>query len=468
MSLPGNKFSYAALLLAANLAAPTAADDVARTVAPPNVLFIVSDDLSTDLGCYGNSVVRTPHIDRLAQRGVRFTRAYCQSTVCNSSRASIFSGLYPLATGVLDNETPWPAHLPNSDLMPAYFQKLGFFTATFGKVLDHKRVPEQPYWDLEVREWGKYPEDDQILKQDRLFHNSTGSMFWAQLKGPDATTPDGQMAVAAVQMLENRARGDQPFFAAVGFRRPHTPYAAPSKYFELYSPDQVAAPKVPRGYRQTLPPGVVDLKPFVGTTVQTKQAIVAYYACISYIDRQVGVLLDALDRLELWDNTVVVFFSDHGYHAGHQGLWHKGWLFEQTTRTPMIVAAPNVEAGVCERVVQLIDLYPTLVDLCSLTAPSALPGTSLVPLLNDPQAPRNQPALSSVGVLDADHRRMFVGHSVRTANYRYTQWDGGRQGDELYSFADDPAGINNRSNDPALTGQRSELKEILHQLTGSH
>jgi len=438
-----------------------------RQTRMPNVLLIVSDDLNTDLGCYGHPAVKTPNIDRLAARGMRFDHAYCQGPACNSSRASIFSGLRPLTTDVLDNESPWPSQLRNSAYMPAYFQQLGYFTATFGKILDHKRVPDQPYWDLEVREWGKYPEDDQILERGQFFPGSTGSMFWAKLKGPDEVTPDGEVARKAAKMLEDRAGKDGPFLAAVGFRRPHTPYAVPSKYFDLYPPEHLSLPEVPQGYAETIPPGAKEWKPFQGGRDDALRALAAYYACISYVDSQVGVLLETLDKLKLWDNTIIIFISDHGYHTGHNGRWHKGWLFEQTTLTPMIIAAPGRSPGSCQRVVELVDLYPTLAELCGQRPPAALEGASLVPLLKDPDSPWEKNALTTVGCLDADKRRAYVGHSVRTADYRYTEWDGGKQGIEFYALEDDPRGLRNLAHDSTYADTVSELQALLHSMCHS-
>ncbi len=440
------------------------AQDAGRIKSRPNVLIIVADDLNADLGCYGNQVVKTPHIDRLAARGVRFEHAYCQGTVCNSSRASIFSGLHPLTTNVLDNETSWPDRLVNCEYMPAYFQQSGYFTASLGKVLDHKRVPEQPYWDHEVKEWGKSPDEDQIYRQGRLYSDSPGSMFWAELKGTDETTPDGEIALKAVQLLHDRRNSDQAYFIAVGFRRPHTPYAVPRKYFDLYEPERIQIPEVPQGYSETLPPGVKDWKPFAGGPDETKHAIAAYYACISFVDEQVGRVLNVVDELDLWQDTVVMFISDHGYHTGHNGLWHKGWLFEQTTRTPMIVAAPHRPAGVCRRIVEFVDIYPTLAELCGLEPQAALAGESFVPLLEDPQAEWNRNALSSTAVLDEENRRLFLGKSVRNTAYRYTEWDGGNEGKELYSFADDSAGLRNRADDPSLATIRQKMREQLHAM----
>jgi len=438
-----------------------------RSKGSPNILLIVADDLNTDLGCYGHPVVKTPNIDRLATRAMRFDHAYCQGPACNASRASIFSGLRPLTTDVLDNETPWPSKLKNLEYMPAYFQQLGYYTATFGKNLDHKRVPNQPYWDLEVREWGKSPEDDQVVERGQLFPGSTGSMFWAKLKGPDAVTPDGEMARQAVEMLEDRAGSDTSFFAAVGFRRPHTPYAVPSEYFDLYSQEQLSLPHVPEGYENTIPPGARDLKPFRGGREEALRALAAYYACISYVDSQVGVLLDTVDRLKLWEDTVIIFISDHGYHTGHNGRWHKNWLFEQTTLTPMIIAAPGYSTGGCERVVELIDIYPTLAELCGQTPPAALEGTSLVPLLEDPNNSWEKHALTTVGCVDENDRRAYVGHSVRTADHRFTEWDGGKQGIELYDLRTDPQGLINLARDASYAGKVAELRSLLQTMCSS-
>ena len=438
-----------------------------KPTSSPNILLIVADDLNTDLGCYGHPEVKTPNIDRLAARGMRFDRAYCQGPACNASRASIFSGLRPLTTDVLDNESPWPPKLPRSTYMPAYLQQLGYFTATFGKILDHKRVPNQPYWDLEVREWGKYPEDDQILERGQFSSRSTGSMFWAKLKGPDAVTPDGEVARKAAKMFEDRADEDDSFFAAVGFRRPHTPYAVPSKYFDLYTPEHLSLPEVSKGYGETIPPGARELKPFQGSRDDALRALAAYYACISFVDSQVGVLLKTIDEQRLWDNTIIIFISDHGYHTGHNGRWHKGWLFEQTTLTPMIIAAPGCPPGYCERVVELIDLYPTLAELCGKRPLAALEGASLVPLLKDPGRQWDKNAMSTVGCLDADERRAYVGHSLRTADYRYTEWDEGKQGIEFYVFENDPMGIRNLAHDSTYSDSISELQTLLHSMCHS-
>lgn len=438
--------------------------DRGGSACPPNILLIVADDLNTALGCYGHRLVETPHIDRLASRGMLFERAYCQATVCNPSRASIFSGLRPHTTGVLDNETSWPVELPNLAYLPAYFQGRGYSTATFGKILDHKRVPKQPYWDVEVREWGKYPRAERIIEQAPLQPGGRGSRFWAKLEGPDAATPDGEMARRAVRFLKQHADGDAPLLTAVGFRRPHTPYAVPEKYFDLYPPHRLSLPVVSDADVARIPPGAEDVKPFRGDRDAALRALGAYYACVSYVDAQVGVLLAALDELEMWNDTVVVFLSDHGYHTGHLGRWHKGWLFEQTARVPLVVVAPGRRRGRCSRIVELLDLFPTLVELSGGHPPPALEGRSFACLLDDPSHRWDKPALTTIGCLDADDRRTYVGHSLRTEAWRYTEWDGGNRGVELYRFADDPEGERNVAGQPRYAERIVELRERLRAM----
>jgi uncharacterized sulfatase len=450
--------------LAAILLAAVGNDSLAHnaTSTRPNVLLIVIDDLNTDLGCYGHPSVQTPHIDRLASRGIVFQHAYCQGPVCNSSRASIFSGLRPHTTGVLDNETPWPVTLPAPGYLPQHFRARGYFTATFGKILDHKRVPDQPFWDVEVPEWDKHPSDSQILRRGDFFRDSGGSMYWAQLKGPDAATPDGSIARQAAELMRERAATEEPFLIAVGFRRPHTPYAAPAKYFERYRPEEMAVPEVPLGYRDTLPPGAKqEFSAFRGDDEEARAALHAYHACISFVDAQAGVLFDALDHLRLWDNTVVVLLSDHGYHTGHQGKWHKGWLFEQTTRSPLIIAAPHRAAGRCPRIVELLDIYPTLCALGGEVPPDALAGESLAGLLDNPVGPWDRAAVTSVRCLDQENRPVYLGHSLRTSDFRYTQWDEGRQGTELYDMRRDPPGNQNLSADSRMAGTQARLQAQL-------
>ena len=425
----------------------------------PNVLFIISDDLNTSLGCYGHPLVKTPHIDRLATRGVRFDLAYCQAPVCNPTRASCFSGLLPETIGVLDNKTSWPDRLENSQYMPRYFREQGYFTGTIGKVLDHGRVPKQPFWDLEIPEWGKHPESSQIVEQGGV--PSEISTYWAPLNVEDEATGDGDVARRATVALEQLSGKQQPFFLAVGFRRPHAPYAAPSRYFDQYPLESIALPQEPPGHLKSILPAAKN--GLIYNSARAIQTLRAYYACISFMDAQVGILLEMMDQLGLWENTIVVFVSDHGYHTGHHGMWHKQTLFEQGARVPLIVAAPGKRGNVaCRRLVEILDLYPTLTDYCGLETPEALEGTSLVPLLEDPQRPWKPAAVTIEGrIVKATGKRTVTGHSVRTERYRYTEWDGGQQGIELYDHATDPQEFVNLAQQSTHTETVSRLKTLL-------
>ncbi len=298
-----------------------------------NVLFIVADDMNNRLDCYGADV-KSPSLDELARHGTRFDRAYCQVSVCNPSRVSFLSGLRPDKTGVYTLVEPTRSHLGDWVMLPEYFRKNGYFTAGVGKVFHTGLGFEDPRsWDVEIPEFGKRPPVDQIVKWGNPDGPGDHTTDWAWLKTPDEQTPDGIVARKAVELMKQAQRDHTPFFIAAGFRRPHAPYAAPQQYFELYPLDRIKlADAPPAGYATKLLPAAVNYPPPAKplTNLEQRELIAAYYACNSFVDAQVGVLLKALDDLKLWDNTVVVFFSDHGYHLGeHGGLWHKMSLFEE-------------------------------------------------------------------------------------------------------------------------------------------
>jgi arylsulfatase A-like enzyme len=296
----------------------------------------------------------------------------------------------------------------------------------------------------------------------RYHHSSSaaqrGHAFSRLRKGP-TNTPDGKVATEAIRLLE--AHQKEPFFLAVGFYKPHTPYVAPKKYFDMYPLDKISLP--PADAQQTK--GVPELAlastkpwPYFGATAdQARECKRAYYATISFVDAQIGRVLDALDRLKLADNTVIVFWSDHGYHLGEHGLWMKQSCFEESARVPMIIAAPGCAAGkVCSRTVELVDVYPTLADLAGLKPPENLAGANLRPLLASPAAEWSRPAFTQV------QRGDFAGHSVRTERWRYTEWDGGAKGVELYDHDADPQELHNVADDPKHD-VLAELKSVAKQ-----
>ena len=439
-----------------------------------NVLFIVTDDMNNDLGCYGHPVVKTPALDRLAERGMRFDRAYCQVPLCNPSRVSFLSGRRPETTRVFTLRTPTRAFLPDTVMLPEHFRKQGYFTAQVGKIFHTGDGHEDPRsWDVEIREFGKFPPPDAIHKREEVESQRRKSMYWAILKSTDADTPDGFVARKAIALMEETSRAGKSFFLGVGFRRPHSPYAAPKKYFDLYPPASVPLAEPPPPNFQLLesarnfPPRLTPLSEH-----ESRGLVAAYYACNSFVDAQVKVLLEALDRLNLWRNTVVVFVSDHGYHLGdHGGLWHKNSLFDVSARVPLLVYAPGMlGAGKTSgRIVELVDLYPTLTELCGLPASEGLEGLSFAPLLDAPERPWKEGAYSVASRAEdpADNGRShkFLGRSVRTERWRYTEWDAGRKGVELYDHETDSAEVANLARHPEHMETVRRLRKLLRSGT---
>lgn len=407
-----------------------------------NVLFIAVDDLNTCIGCYGHPFVKTPNIDRLAARGVRFDRAYCQYPLCNPSRISLLSGRRPDTTKIYLDGVPAREFLSGVDLLPEYFRRFGYFTAHVGKIGGAVR------WDVTIKGGRQEKEGGGILKIE-----------WRATASKDEDEPDGKTALQIVRLLEqNKSR---PFFIAAGFGKPHLPFVAPQKYFDLYPPDRIELPKEPADVRKNVPPIAFNRHKETLPEDTARKATAAYFACISFMDAQLGHVLDAMDRLQLWDNTVVVFWSDHGFNLGqHGGLWRKASLFEEVARVPLIVAAPGKQKGaVSPRLVELVDLYPTLTQLCGLKAPEGLEGTSIVPLLETPDRAWKQGAFIQVA-----HGRMHdvMGRSLRTERYRYTEWDDGKQGLELYDHSTDPRELTNLANDPRHAATIAEMRQLLH------
>ena len=477
------------LLLAFSLVlsgAQTPLEQTARTSeqrddAPLNVLFIAVDDLNNDLGCYGHPLVESPHIDRLAARGVRFDRAYCQYPVCAPSRSSFLTGLYPDQTGVLRNQDQFRDHVPDVKTLPQWFREHGYFAARVGKLF-HYGVPGQigtdgeddpVSWDEVVNPRGidKDVEDEIHTLQPGRFG---GTLSWLRVESEDEEHTDGVGATEAIRLLETRHPDStgQPFFLAVGFYRPHTPFVAPSHYFDLYPTEQISLAPDPTEDRKDVPlaaladrPHQLELSP-----ERQREIIQAYYASISLMDAQVGRLLDALDRLGLTENTLVVFVSDHGYHLGRHGLWQKGDLFEGSARVPLIIAEPRTSqpGAATDALVELVDLYPTLVDRAGLPMPPHLQGKSLTPILDAPDHPGRDAALteawSRAGWVHDDLGGVpILGYSIRTPRYRYTEWASGRHGIELYDYQTDSLEQTNLAGTSELAETEAALKRLLQE-----
>lgn len=454
---------------------------VSRTsaAAPPNVLFIASDDLNNDLGCYGHPLVQSPNIDRLAKRGVQFQRAYCQYPVCNPSRSSFMTSLYPEQTGVLSNGGDFRKKHPDLVTLAQLFRQQNYFVARVGKIY-HYGVPLQigtpgeddpASWESTVNPRGI--DRDELDKVHTLQPGKYGgTLSWLNIDSTDDQHTDAIGAKAAIDYLEKQhpEKTGRPFFLAVGFYRPHTPYVAPPHHFAKYPLDKIQPVLEKPGDRDDIPVAALADRPKQRelTLAQRKEIIQAYYASVSLMDAQVGRLLDALERLKLADNTIVVFVSDHGYHLGQHGLWQKGDLFEGSCRVPLIIAAPGMKTAgqKSERVVELVDLYPTLAELCGYKTPQHIQGQSLVPLLKDPQAERTRPAFSVTHSRASRlHKEMKgknpLGHSIRTERYRYTEWGDGEYGAELYDYQTDPEEFRNLVRDPTHRETVARLKGLL-------
>ncbi len=434
-----------------------------------NVLFIAVDDMNNDLGCYGHPLVKSPNIDRLAARGVRFDRAYCQFPLCSPSRSSLMTGLRPDTTRVFDLSYHFRQGLPDVVTLPQMFSRNGYYAARVGKIYHYGNpgdigtsgLDDPASWREFVNPAGR---DKTTLEPDIINYTpqrglGSAMCYLADNSGKDEEHTDGKVATEAIRLMETHKSA--PFFLAVGFYKPHTPYVAPKKYFDLYPLDKIALPEVSPTFTKTVPaPALMSTKPwplFGVTPDQARECKQAYYAAISFVDAQIGRVLDALDRLGLAKNTVVVFWSDHGYHLGEHGLWMKQSCFEESARVPMIVAPPGAKtAGQgCARTVELVDLYPTLADLAGLAPPKDLEGVSLRPLLDNPTAEWKHPAYTQV------QRGSFPGHSVRTERWRYTEWDGGRQGAELYDHEIDPRELHNLGDDPAFIEIIAQMKALV-------
>jgi iduronate 2-sulfatase len=434
-----------------------------------NVLFLIADDLNNDLGAYG-APVRSPNIDKLAARGVKFDRAYTQYPLCSPSRSSLLTGRRPNATGVLTNPpatNPMSPHfrekLPEAVTLPQLFRTNGWFAARVGK-LYHYGVPltigtggldDYPSWDLTINPRGR---DREV--HDRIFSlrpgQFGGTVSWLAEGGADVEYTDGIAAAEAVRLLERFKRNGESFFLAVGFYRPHTPYVAPKRYFDLYPRDRIELPRLSDSDRSRTPEAAYRSalkEQDAMTDDQRREAIQAYWASITFMDAQAGHVLDALDRLGLSDSTIVVFTSDHGYHLGDHGLWQKMSLFERSARVPLIIAAPGARArGVTVRgLAELVDLYPTLADLTGLKPKAPVDGVSLAQMLQDP----------ATTVKDAAFTQVRNGYSVRTDRWRYIEWDGGEQGAQLYDMDKDPGETVNLAKDARHTATVNELRARL-------
>jgi iduronate 2-sulfatase len=458
-------------VLAAGLIAPAHPADAQQRSRPPNVLVIMADDLNNDMGTFGHPVVKTPNLDRLASRGVRFDRAYTQFPLCSPSRVSLMTGLRPDTTRVHDLVTDFRTVLPDVQTLPQLFKRNGYLTARVGKIYHYGNpgqigtsgLDDPASWDVFVNPRGIDKDEEAVLTNLTPQRGLGSSLSYYASPAPDEEHTDGKVAAETIALLEKNK--DRPFFIGAGFYRPHCPFIAPKKYFDLYPANTIRLPKT-AGDPLTDPLARWFTTPaHWGVSEEgQREATRAYYASITFLDANVGRVLDALDRLKLTDNTIVIFISDHGYHLGERGQWMKQTLFERSARAPLIVTGPGVTARnrSTARIVEFLDIYPTLADLARLPVPAGLQGRSLTPLLKDPRAEWRHPALTQVrrGATNAT----FMGYSIRTEQWRYTEWDEGKRGVELYNEVKDPDELRNLADDPQYRATIGEMQQLLRRL----
>jgi len=411
-----------------------------------NVLFISVDDLNTDIGCYGAEHVQTPNMDRIAEMGVRFDRAYCQVAVCGACRQSLMFGLRPNTTGVHRLVGSARTKNPSAVSLPELFQKNDIYTARVGKIYHYMNPKDvgtnghddDQSWDERFNPAGidKKRESEIWLSSGDQWvkagpKNLGASHSWWDPVSEDMEHTDGMVATKVIELMEEHK--DERFFIACGFYKPHCPYVAPKHYFDMYPLDKVAVPDMEKELadREDIPSEAL------GNTRHTvadmpiehvRRLRQAYYATTTFLDAQIGRVLDALEKKGLKEKTIIVFWSDHGYFLGEKALWYKFKNFERSLRAPMMIVAPGMAQGDCKRVVEFLDIYPTVADLAGLKPQSRLEGVSLKPLLEDPTAEWSRPAIG----------QNLAGYSIRTEEYRFTRWGDSPDKWELYDHTNDP------------------------------
>ncbi len=394
-----------------------------------NVLFIAIDDLNDWVGCLGGHPdAKTPNLDRLAKKGLLFTSAHCSAPVCNPSRASLMTGILPSTSGVYSNSDPWRKFLPEAVTLPQHFMANGYKAIGRGKIY-HGRWP-----DTNPGAWDEYipkGSDPPPLKSHPRYGNPVSNIEWGPVDGTDEDMDDYKVATWTAEQLHKKH--DKPFFLACGLFKPHLKWCAPLKYFDMFPPETVTLPNIDENDLDDIPPiGVQMAKPQTHATITAANAwrdgVAAYLACGAFVDSQVGRVLDALESGPYHDNTIIVLWSDHGWHLGEKLHWKKFALWEEATHNLLMFTVPGMTrpGSQCDIPVNLLDIYPTLIDLCRLRPNDKIQGKSLIPLLRDPKADWDRPALTTHGRNN---------HSLRTRRWRYIRYSDG--GEELYDHDND-------------------------------
>lgn len=437
----------------------------------PNVLFIAVDDLRPELGCYDHPQIQTPAFDRLAREGTVFRRAYCQQALCAPSRASLLTGLRPDSTGILGLSQPVRKTVPQVRTLPQHFKEAGYTTLALGKIYHHPTDDNGIGWSAPA--WEPPGAWTQALDAANGPLEPGGrTTSWECREAADIDYPDGKIAARAVAELQRLRKSAEPFFLAVGFLKPHLPFFAPKRYWDLYQRDTIRLPE-----QQTWPVGMPavagmnseELRQYRGIPKQgpidealARTLIHGYYACVSYVDAMLGQVLAELDRSGLRQNTIVVVWGDHGWKLADYGAWCKHTNFELDVHVPLIVSAPGRRAAgqPTSALVEFVDLYPTLAELCGVGVPGHCEGTSFAPLLDEPDRVWKPAAFSQY-----PRGRSTMGYSVRDERWRYTEWIDTTRGTciarELYDHDAGPSASRNLSADPAHAAEVQRLAALL-------
>lgn len=429
----------------------------AQQTSRPNVLFVVIDDLNDWIGPLdGYKGVKTPNIDKLAKRGVNFTRAYCPAPVCNPSRAALLTGVRPSTSGVYQNWEPWRRAMPNAVTLPQYFMQNGY------EVIGISKIFHDAYNDS--ASWHKYYPQQQQLTPEKRPMSGYGNFDWGPLQVKDEEMADYKHVQWGIDFLNEKH--DKPFFLAVGIKRPHLSWWVPEKYFDLYPLLDIEIPKVISNDLDDIPPMGVSMAKripeaqqnaetrnmedhkFIVENGQWKLAIQGYLASITFADAMFGRLLEALDKSAYKENTIIVLFGDHGWHLGEKEHWRKFALWEEATRVPLIIVAPGIakQDSDCGRTVNLMDIYPTLISLCNLPKKDGLEAVDIMPLLKNPKLPWDHPSITTFG---KDN------HTIRTERWRYIQYSD--KAEELYDHDADPYEWKNLASDPKYAETKKKL-----------
>ncbi len=456
------------LLLAILIASLAASHLLAQS---PNIILIYADDLGARLGCQGDNLASTPNIDKLAESGVLFQNAYCQLPTCGPSRASMLTGLYPWQTGVYGNDS-FRDHIPDVVTLPQLLREHGYFTARVGKIY-HMGIPggigtpghDDPLaWDLTVNNTGWDAKKENLAKVHKIADIGLGICpAWHAPDIPDTEMADGQGTQNAIKLMKafHPDITGQPLMLAMGYYRPHPPMVAPKKYFDMHPLESVELPYVPENDREDIPEVAFELKGeafnFIGES-NGKHYTQAYYAAVSFIDAQVGMLINALKENNLYENSIIIFVGDQGFHLGEHGHWHKTTLFEEGTKVPLIFAGKGIEnkgkKSTC--ITELVDVYPTLAEMLHIKTPHTMSGKSLTGILNG--NPNNEKGTALTAV------RQARGISLRTNRYRLTSWTiKGEKVYELYDHQNDPKELHNQALNPEYKNILTTLQSLLNE-----